>query len=68
MIIIILLSHRLIFKVSADEVCGSPLVSDLFKETGEFCRIAKRRCNKHHNWEKLRRAAIDMERLDQVIE
>ena len=34
--------------------------------TGEFCRLPKRKCNKHYCWEKLRRAAIDQERLSQV--
>jgi COMPASS component SPP1 len=52
-------------KVSEDEVCGYPLVSNVFEVTGEFCRVAKRRCNRHHAWEKLRRAEIDMERLRQ---
>ncbi|XP_033647537.1 CXXC-type zinc finger protein 1-like isoform X2 [Asterias rubens] len=61
-------------KVSADEVCGCPLVADVFQETKGFCRIAKRKCSKHYNWEKLRRAEIDLERvrwwlkLDELLE
>ncbi|XP_062890961.1 CXXC-type zinc finger protein 1-like isoform X3 [Mobula hypostoma] len=50
-------------KVSADEVCGCPLVKDVFELTGEFCRVAKRKCNKHYCWEKLRRAEVDLERV-----
>lgn len=50
-------------KVSTDEVCGCPLVKDVFELTGEFCRVAKRKCNKHYCWEKLRRAEVDLERV-----
>ncbi|KAJ8257772.1 hypothetical protein GJAV_G00189530 [Gymnothorax javanicus] len=50
-------------KVPADEVCGCPLVRDVFEPTGEFCRVSKRKCNKHYCWEKLRRAEVDLERV-----
>ncbi|XP_066566218.1 CXXC-type zinc finger protein 1 [Amia ocellicauda] len=50
-------------KVQADEVCGCPLVRDVFEPTGEFCRVAKRKCNRHYCWEKLRRAEVDLERV-----
>ncbi|XP_033485553.2 CXXC-type zinc finger protein 1a [Epinephelus lanceolatus] len=50
-------------KVPADEVCGCPLVKDVFEPTGEFCRLSKRKCNKHYCWEKLRRAEVDLERV-----
>uniref|UniRef100_A0A3Q3FF57 CXXC finger protein 1 n=1 Tax=Labrus bergylta TaxID=56723 RepID=A0A3Q3FF57_9LABR len=50
-------------KVPADEVCGCPLVKDVFEPTGEFCRVSKRKCNKHYCWEKLRRAEVDLERV-----
>ncbi|XP_014676834.1 PREDICTED: CXXC-type zinc finger protein 1-like [Priapulus caudatus] len=53
-------------KVGPDEVCGCPLVADVFVETGEFCRAAKRKCMKHYKWEKRRLAEIDMERIRQV--
>ena len=36
-------------------------------ETGEFCLIHKKKCVKHNNWEKLRRAEIDMERVRQWL-
>jgi len=49
-------------------VCGCPLVVNVFDPSGEFCRVAKRRCNRHHAWEKLHRAEVDMERLRQVEE
>ncbi|ESO02740.1 hypothetical protein HELRODRAFT_112476 [Helobdella robusta] len=48
-----------------NEVCGCPLVSNVFEPNGEFCRVSKRKCVKHHCWEKLRKAQIDMERLRQ---
>uniref|UniRef100_A0A3Q3EW76 CXXC finger protein 1 n=1 Tax=Kryptolebias marmoratus TaxID=37003 RepID=A0A3Q3EW76_KRYMA len=50
-------------KVPADEVCGCPLVRDVFEPTGDFCRVSKRKCNKHYCWEKLRRAEVDLERV-----
>ncbi|XP_054634725.1 CXXC-type zinc finger protein 1a isoform X2 [Dunckerocampus dactyliophorus] len=50
-------------KVAADEVCGCPLIKDVFQPTGEFCRVSKRKCNKHYCWEKLRRAEVDLERV-----
>ncbi|XP_043936320.1 CXXC-type zinc finger protein 1 isoform X1 [Protopterus annectens] len=50
-------------KVPADEVCGCPLVKDVFELTGEFCRVPKRKCNRHYCWEKLRRAEVDLERV-----
>lgn len=57
--------HTKDIRVSADEVCGCPLVTDVFTETEEFCLSPKRRCNRHVNWEKCRRAQIDMERVNQ---
>uniref|UniRef100_A0A8B9H7J0 CXXC-type zinc finger protein 1 n=1 Tax=Astyanax mexicanus TaxID=7994 RepID=A0A8B9H7J0_ASTMX len=50
-------------KVPVDEVCGCPLVRNVFEESGEFCRVSKRKCNKHYCWEKLRRAEVDLERV-----
>ncbi|XP_075691016.1 CXXC-type zinc finger protein 1 isoform X3 [Rhinoderma darwinii] len=50
-------------KVPADEVCGCPMVKDVFDLTGEFCRVPKRKCNRHYCWEKLRRAEVDLERV-----
>ncbi|XP_026539945.1 CXXC-type zinc finger protein 1 [Notechis scutatus] len=50
-------------KVSADEVCGCPMVKDVFELTGDFCRVPKRKCNRHYCWEKLRRAEVDLERV-----
>uniref|UniRef100_A0A8C1PV91 CXXC-type zinc finger protein 1 n=1 Tax=Cyprinus carpio TaxID=7962 RepID=A0A8C1PV91_CYPCA len=47
----------------ADEVCGCPLVRNVFEPTGEYCRVSKRKCNKHYCWEKLRRAEVDLERV-----
>ncbi|XP_013792007.1 CXXC-type zinc finger protein 1-like isoform X2 [Limulus polyphemus] len=52
-------------KVADDEVCGCPLLVNVFEKSGEFCRMAKKKCLKHFCWEKLRRAEIDMERVQQ---
>jgi len=49
--------------VPADEVCGCPLVRDVFELTGDFCRVPKRKCHRHYCWEKLRRAEVDLERV-----
>lgn len=61
-------------KVSDDEVCGFPLVTNVFDHTGEYCRFPKKKCSKHYCWDKFRRAEIDMEivrqwlRLDELYE
>ena len=47
-------------------MCGCPLVTNVFEETGDFCRASKRTCLKHYCWEKLRRAEIDLQRIQQV--
>lgn len=49
------------------QVCGCPLVTNVFDLTGEFCRASKKSCVRHYCWEKLRRAEIDMERVRQVF-
>ncbi|XP_075235802.1 CXXC-type zinc finger protein 1-like [Lycorma delicatula] len=54
-------------KVTDSEVCGCPLVTNVFDLTGEFCRASKKACIKHYCWEKLRRAEIDMERVRQWL-
>ncbi|KAM3962563.1 LOW QUALITY PROTEIN: CXXC-type zinc finger protein 1 [Aphomia sociella] len=53
-------------KVNDTDVCGCPLVRNVFEPTGEFCR-AQKSCLKHYQWEKLRRAEIDMERVRQWL-
>ncbi|XP_034858295.1 CXXC-type zinc finger protein 1-like [Mirounga angustirostris] len=50
-------------KIPDDEVCGCPLVHNVFEVTGNFCCLPKRLCNLHYCWEKLRRAEVDLERL-----
>lgn len=61
-------------KVSDDEVCGFPVVENVFEHTGEFCNVLKKKCSKHYCWDKFRRAEIDMEivrqwlRLDELYE
>lgn len=53
--------------VSDSEVCGAPMTSNVFDETGEICRASKKKCLRHYCWEKLRRAEIDMERVRQWL-
>ena len=45
------------------KVCAFPAQKELFGRPTEFCRRAKKTCHQHFNWEKLRRAEIDMERV-----
>lgn len=47
-------------KINENEVCGCPLVTNVFDLTGEFCRAPKKSCTKHYVWEKLRRAEVSM--------
>lgn len=54
-------------KISPTDVCGCPLVTNVFEETGDFCRASKRTCLKHYCWEKLRRAEIDLQRIQQWL-
>ncbi|XP_067030812.1 CXXC-type zinc finger protein 1-like isoform X2 [Acropora muricata] len=54
-------------KISASDVCGCPVVHNVFEETGDFCRASKRKCVKHYCWEKLRRAEIDLQRIQQWL-
>lgn len=54
-------------KVSDSDVCGCPLVRNVFDPSGEFCRAPKKSCLRHYQWEKLRRAEIDMERVRQWL-
>ncbi|XP_039081677.1 CXXC-type zinc finger protein 1-like isoform X2 [Hyaena hyaena] len=53
-------------KVSDDEVCGCPLVHNVFEVTGNFCRLPKSVCNLHYCWEKLRRA--ELSKLEELLE
>lgn len=54
-------------KVNDTDVCGCPLVKNVFQLTGEFCRAPKKSCFKHYVWEKIRRAEIDLERVRQWL-
>ena len=53
--------------MSDTEVCGYPLVKNVFEPTSEFCLVQKKKCSKHNNWQKLRRAEVDMERVHQWL-
>lgn len=50
-------------KIGEYEVCGCPLVINVFNLTGEFCRAPKKSCAKHFVWEKLRRAEVSTHKL-----
>ncbi|BET00710.1 CpG Hypothetical protein protein zinc finger C terminal domain [Nesidiocoris tenuis] len=54
-------------KIAPNEICGCPFVKNVFEETGEICREPKKSCQRHHCWEKLRRAEIDTERVRQWL-
>lgn len=54
-------------KIPDDEVCGCPLSTNCFEFTGEFCRVPKKKCTKHYCWEKLRRAQLDMEKVQKWL-
>lgn len=54
-------------KISDTDVCGCPLVKNVFELTGEFCRAPKKHCFKHYVWEKIRRAEIDLERVREYL-
>ncbi|XP_049560456.1 CXXC-type zinc finger protein 1-like [Orcinus orca] len=54
-------------KVPDEEVCGCPLVKNVFEPTGNFCCLPKRLCNHHYCWEKLRRAEVDLERVRMLL-
>uniref|UniRef100_A0A146M154 CXXC-type zinc finger protein 1 n=1 Tax=Lygus hesperus TaxID=30085 RepID=A0A146M154_LYGHE len=54
-------------KIDPNEVCGCPYVKNVFEVTNEICREPKKYCQRHHCWEKLRRAEIDMERVRQWL-
>ncbi|XP_017708599.1 PREDICTED: CXXC-type zinc finger protein 1-like [Rhinopithecus bieti] len=53
-------------KVPKDEVGGCPLVHNVFEFTGNFCCLPKCLCNCYYSWEKLRRAEVDLERMQAV--
>ncbi|XP_014289319.1 CXXC-type zinc finger protein 1 [Halyomorpha halys] len=53
--------------IGSNEACGCPIVKDVFEVTNELCTYPKKFCYKHHCWEKLRRAEIDMERVRQWL-
>uniref|UniRef100_A0A1A9WT15 CXXC-type zinc finger protein 1 n=1 Tax=Glossina brevipalpis TaxID=37001 RepID=A0A1A9WT15_9MUSC len=54
-------------KIGDNDVCGCPLVTNVFNPTGEFCRAPKKNCFKHYMWEKIRRAEVDLERVRQWL-
>jgi len=53
--------------VGDTDLCGAPLVKNLFNQTGEVCRALKKDCSAHYCWEKLRRAELDLDRVRQWV-
>merc|ERR1712183_1218927 len=51
-----------------NDVCGCPLTKGLFEETVNLCKAPKKKCHNHINWERLRRAEIDMERVRDLMD
>ncbi|XP_031552294.1 CXXC-type zinc finger protein 1-like [Actinia tenebrosa] len=54
-------------KVPPNAVCGCPLVKNVFEETSKICLALKRSCMRHYRWEKLRRAEIDLQKVQQWL-
>ena len=57
-------------RINEDEVCGCPLRSDTdpFTDvTDSFCRILRKKCNRHYGWEKSRQAVLDAQRIQQWL-
>ena len=54
-------------KESTDAVCGCPMPSEratiLGDDSAPMCRVARRLCQRHLNWERLRRAQLDVQRV-----
>lgn len=50
-----------------EDVCGYPIQNEIFGAISEFCRLPKKHCKTHAYWEKLRRAEIDMQRVQQWV-
>uniref|UniRef100_A0A8B9J7X5 CXXC-type zinc finger protein 1 n=1 Tax=Astyanax mexicanus TaxID=7994 RepID=A0A8B9J7X5_ASTMX len=50
-------------QTSFGSIFPTRIEGNVFEESGEFCRVSKRKCNKHYCWEKLRRAEVDLERV-----
>ncbi|KAB0345944.1 hypothetical protein FD755_024401, partial [Muntiacus reevesi] len=53
--------HSFYPQVPDDEVCGCPLLHNVFEVTDDFCCLPKCFCNLHYCWAKLRRVEVDLE-------
>ena len=53
-------------QVADDEICGCPLSNNVFNDSVELCKNAKKSCGAHFRWERLRRAEIDADKVRQV--
>ncbi|XP_035215389.1 CXXC-type zinc finger protein 1-like [Stegodyphus dumicola] len=54
---------------SADKICGYPLLNltDSESHSRKFCGHLKKNCLKHVGWEEIRRAELDMDKLQLLI-
>ena len=53
-------------QIGDDEICGCPLAKDVFSDSAELCKNAKKSCADHFRWERMRRAEIDADKVRQV--
>ena len=61
------LSYNFLPQIGDDEICGCPLTKEVFNEAGDLCKTAKKHCNDHFRWERMRRAEIDADKVRQVF-
>ncbi|XP_067928352.1 CXXC-type zinc finger protein 1-like [Watersipora subatra] len=52
-------------KIADDEICGCPLSKNVFNDSDELCKNAKKSCPHHFRWERMRRAEIDADKVRQ---
>lgn len=56
-------------KISSNQICGFPLNDNenIFKYSKEICRASKKECSLHFNWDKIKLASLDIQKLNIVI-
>nr|XP_054752148.1 uncharacterized protein LOC129257776 isoform X1 [Lytechinus pictus] len=54
-------------KVALRDFCGCPLELDILTDTDKFCTLYKTNCQEHYNWEKLKQAELDLERVKWLV-
>jgi len=66
--------HTKEMKISDDEICGCPLDCQKIyskdfdlNDPNNFCRISRKKCNRHFKWETLFRSEVDLQRIRQWL-